>query len=320
MMLPLPQRGFSQSVNVNNINREALGDWLEASALFGDDQFSMTDVADILVEQGVVSTPDYQDEEVEDDDQDLANRIAMEGWVELRNRLKSSGAARNFQVDNDVVKTTGCWTTDPVRSFLVLLSLNPLYTNWAAACREIGDQGLLFERVSANACERIFEGWHVYRAGWSAEGAKSIPHIVADLSDLLGVRGSTNLEDWVGRSAKDAGLDLLCFRQFPDRQECVPYLAIQCASGHNWTSKLQQPSTNTWQGLLGAMYQPMRGLTIPFVVDDLKRKQSCGQIEGPLFDRNRLLSAGSHIDEWMPDMADELIDWCRPRIDLLRRS
>ena len=59
MMLPLPQKGFSQSVNVNNVNREALGDWLEASALFGDDQFSMTDVADILVEQGVVSTPDY---------------------------------------------------------------------------------------------------------------------------------------------------------------------------------------------------------------------------------------------------------------------
>lgn len=318
MMLPLPQKGFSQSVNVNNVNREALGDWLEASALFGDDQFSMTDVADILVEQGVVSTPDYLDEEVEDDDQDLANRIAMEGWVELRNRLKSSGIARNFQVDDDVVKTTGCWTTDPVRSFLVLLSLNPLYTNWAAACREISDQGLLFERVSANACERIFEGWHVYHAGWSAEGAKSIPQIVDDLSGLLGVRGSTNLTDWVGRSAKDAGLDLLCFRKFPDGQECVPYFAIQCASGNNWTSKLQEPSTSRWQKFLDSAFRPMRGLTIPFVIDDRKMAQSCLEIEGPLFDRNRLLSAGSHIDGWMADMADELIDWCRPRIELLR--
>lgn len=313
-MLSLPEEGFNRPVTPKNLDRPIMGDWLEASALFVGVEFSQSDVADILVEQGVIGLSDAAPTE---GIQDVASAIAEEGWSEMRNRMDASGGAKTFEVNGDRITTKGDWKEDPIRAFLVLLSLMPLYPKWSEACRDIGQQGSLFEKVSAKACERIFEGWHVYHAGWSANGPKKVAQIVEDLVGLMGVGGNPNLGEWAPKSAKDAGLDLMCFRRFPDARECIPYFAIQCASGANWKTKLQQPSCNEWQGFLGARFQPTRALTIPFVVDSLEMAQKCGRIEGPLFDRNRLLSAGSHVVDWMADIADELINWSQPRIELL---
>ena len=313
-MLPLPEKGFNQPVTPMNLNRPIMGDWLEASALFCGAEFSQSDVADILVEQGVIGLGDADPTEGE---QDVANAIAEEGWSEMRSRMDASGGAKTFDVAGDRITTNGDWRDDPVRAFLVLLSLMPLYPKWANACREVGQQGSLFEAVSAKACERIFEGWQVYHAGWSANGPKTVAQIVADLVGLMGVRGNPNLGEWAPKAAKDGGLDILCFRAFPDQRECVPYFAIQCASGANWTTKLHQPATGKWKTWLDSAFEPTRALMIPFVVDRVEMGQRCLEIAGPLFDRNRVLSAGSNIENWMADIADDLINWSRPRIELL---
>lgn len=314
-MLELPVKGFSRSVTKNNVNRSVMGDWLEASVLFCDDDISTSDVADILVEQGVV---DANESSTGDGQQDLASGIAEEGWIEIRNRHLVSGDPTTYRIDGKRLRKTADWQTEPVRSFLMLLSLAPLYPKWAEACREIGDQGALFEKVSARACAKIFSGWEVYEAGWSANGPKNVATVVQDLISDLGVRGNANLGEWAPQSAKDGGLDILCYRKFDDDEECVPFFSIQCASGADWVHKTAQPSTNKWKTYLDSAFQPTRALMIPFVVDREKRRQKCLEIEGPLFDRTRLLSVGQEVDNWMGDIAQELTDWCTPRAELLQ--
>jgi hypothetical protein len=314
-MLPLPVKGFSRSVTKNNIDRSIMGDWLEASALFCGETFSINDVVDILVESELV---DRVTEHETDSDQDLAYGIAEEGWTEIRNRVRHSGVSSAYRMHDKTVEPTAPWQSDPVRSFLIVLSLAPLYPKWAEACRAVGDQGLLFERVSARACKEIFREWTIYEAGWSAAGPKTVSDIVADMVGTLGVRGNANLGDWAPIHAKDGGLDLICFRAFPDLRECVPWYAIQCASGSNWKEKLHQPSTNKWKTYLDSSFEPTRALMIPFVVDRESMMQRSLDICGPLFDRTRLLSVGQGIQDWMDDIKTELVDWCAPRIELLK--
>ena len=43
-MLSIPSVGFNRSVNKNNIAFDLLGDWIEASVMFGDDDVSKTDI------------------------------------------------------------------------------------------------------------------------------------------------------------------------------------------------------------------------------------------------------------------------------------
>lgn len=314
-MLPLPVRGFSRSVSKNNIDRSIMGDWLEASALFCGESFSINDVLDILIEQGLVDRDASDDVESE---QDLAYGIAEEGWNEIRNRLSHSGPSNAYQLVLKTVQPIASWQADPVRSFLIVLSLAPLYPTWADACRAINDQGSLFEKVSARACSAIFQGWTIYEAGWSPTGPKTVSDIVTDMVSKLGVTGNANLGEWAPLRAKDGGLDLICFRAFPDMHECVPWYTIQCASGANWTEKLHEPSTNKWKTYLDSSFEPTRALTIPFVVDRQSKKQRSLDICGPLFDRNRLLSVGQGVANWMDDLKPELIAWCEPRIALLK--
>jgi hypothetical protein len=316
-LLSLPEEGFRRSVTANNVNRSIMGDWLEASALFAGEAFSTNEVVDILVEQGVVDLELDSDAENE---QGLAYGIAEEGWTELRNRLAASGPSPCYEIAEKFVKPTAHWSADPVRSFLITLSLAPMYPKWAEACRAIGEQGLLFEKVSARACAEIFSGWVIYEAGWSPTGQRTVGQIVQDMISDLGVRGNANLGEWAPRAAKDGGLDLICFRQFPDQRECVPLFAIQCASGADWIKKLHQPSTNKWKTFLDSAFEPTRALTIPFVVDRNQMLRHSLDICGPLFDRNRLLSAGQGLADWMNDIRQELIDWCQPRIELLHAA
>jgi hypothetical protein len=316
-MLPLPEEGFDRSVNVNNVNRSAMGDWLEASALFSGESFSKSDVIDVLVEQAVVDLTSDVDATGE---QGLAYAIADEGWAELRNRMAASGPSTGYTILEKSVEPTGSWTDDPVRSFLIILSLTTLYPNWAKACRAVGEQGLLFEKVSARACSRIFAGWTIYEAGWSPTGPKTVPQIVQDMVSQLGVQGNPNLGDWVPQSAKDGGLDLMCFRSFPDQREFSPLYAVQCASGANWKSKTHQPNTNSWQIWLSSSFAPSKALIVPFAVDRDEMRLRATEISGPLFDRNRILSVGQGVEGWMGDIRQELIDWCQPRVELLREA
>ena len=171
------------------------------------------------------------------------------------------------------------------------------------------------QRLTYASFQQLFGSWTIYRAGWSPSGGKDIPAIVHEISALLGTPGHADPHVWTGRRANDAGLDLLCFRGFPDARDCVPMIAVQCASGANWISKLTEPVPNVWGKILDASFNPTRALAIPFVIDKEELRRRCATIEGPLFDRNRILSASTHDANWVDQaLQNDINNWLEPRV------
>jgi len=280
-MLEIPKKYFSRSVNAINIRTVTLADWLEASLLFDETEIAKSDVVDVLIEEQIC----------DGDAQDLANEIADRGWAEIRLRQSWGGVSSNLSISANRLTFDADWRDDPIRAFLVMLSVLQLYPEWAEAHRNFSVQGELFERVAEELCPGLLPGWTTVRAGWSPENAVTIDIIVADLCERLNTRGSLRLDEWTSDSANDGGLDLVCYREFADTREATPTYFLQCASGTNWRSKIHTPSAMSWMKYLDAAVQPSTGIVAPFVIssEEIKHAGLSGQIA--VFDRIRLLHA-----------------------------
>ena len=305
-MLELPKIGFNRSVDQINVDRIKLADWLEASVVFGDGDVSRAAIADVLAEEGVAG------------DQDIGNAVADEGIAQLALRLSRAPSITTFEVVGTDIEKRVDWREHVGSSFVLLLSLSPLYPQWALANRDYITQGLLFERFCEVVCSRLFSGWDVCRTGWTPNGQADIPTIVQYLSTRLFTSGHADPATWAGQHANDAGLDLLCYRPFGDDRQGLPYYTLQCASGVGWTGKLHQPCTKEWMKLLDAAFEPTRGLLIPFEVESDEIKRRSLRIGGPLLDRTRLLGAAGNTNAWLPDaLVADLLAWLEPRVQSL---
>lgn len=310
-MLQIPQVGFRQSVNKSNVDKNPLADWLEATVLFDEAAVAKSDVVDILVEFQICA----------DEGQDLAHQIASDGWDELRLRKSWGGLPTAFNISANRVEDETDWKEDPIRSFFLLLSMLKIFPDWAKDHQDHVNQGNLFEEVVELICPAILPGWEVFRAGWSPDNAKAVPEIVEELCGRIHVSGALDLEEWHAPAAKDAGLDLVCYREFPDKREAMPIYFLQCASGKNWRQKITTPNANLWQKLLNSAVQPSTAIAAPFVIDspELKRAALEGQIA--VFDRLRMVSAANTAEIALPDaLTKRLIAWMTPRVASIPRA
>ena len=281
-----------------------MADWLEASLIFCDEQLSKSDVVDVLIEEQICPS----------DRQDMAHGIANMGWSELKARHQQSGGGMNVNVSRTRVEVPDNynWIDEPVRAFLLVLSIMRLYPGWASQHRNAPRQGELFERVVEELCPGLLPGWRTYRAGWSPGSAVSIPQIVRDLCERLHTKGSSDLDDWASEAAKDGGLDIVCYRSFPDKKEPVPAFFLQCASGTNWRLKIDTPNPYEWTKYLNAAVQPVTGIAAPFVINtkEMRRAGLHGQII--VFDRLRLMSALLTEGLTLSDkLRTELVEWIK---------
>lgn len=280
-MLKIPGKNFSRSVNTINIETNTLADWIEASLLFDENEVSKSDIVDILIEENICA----------DGGQDLAHEIADRGWAEIGTRKRWGGVPDQLVIEGARIKDTSDWRQDPTRAFFLVLSIQQYFLEWAERHRNFSVQGELFERVIEEICPGLLPGWRVVRAGWSPDNAVSIVNIVEELCGHLNTLGSLRLDLWVPDAAKDGGLDIVCYREFPDTREATPTYFLQCASGTNWRSKIHTPNANEWKTYLDAAVQPSTGIVAPFVIgtDEVRRAGLSGQIT--VFDRIRLLHA-----------------------------
>lgn len=310
-MLQIPEVKFGYSATQSNVDANAMCDWLEACTLFDDKTVSKGDVVDILMENQICS----------DKNQDLAHLIADEGWDEMERRKRWGGVPEYVMLTGTRIESAMNWQDDPIRSFLVLLSILRIYPDWAKGHQAHGVQGDLFEKVVEAICPNLLPGWITYRAGWSPDNTKNIPAIVKALCERIYTAGATDLDDWLITAGNDGGLDLVCYRQFLDEREAAPMFFIQCASGKNWRTKVDTPNPDLWQKLLNAAVRPSTGIAAPFVIDpkELKTAALVGQIV--VFDRLRLLSA---VQESAINLDDqfkaEILAWMQPRVDALPRA
>lgn len=303
-MLALPARGFNRSVNIHNVELGACCDWLEASVLFADDDLGGADIVDILRENEIYSEQSFAWELVND----------AFSVIQKRGRIIGEGYPVGLRGPTRLGKRDS-WELYPAYAFCLVLSLPTSYPAWT---RMFGpnftEQGELFEALTAESIQASLTGWAVYRTGWTRSAPSRLSSVVGEVASLLG-EATGDLVRWSRRKANEAGLDLVCFRPFPDGRVGVPTYLFQCASGNDWRKKMKQPDLDIWTKIITFASHPKKAFSIPFALSDEEYLYGCAVVNGLLLDRHRLLAPGRITRNWLSaDLASRLIAWARPRI------
>lgn len=306
-MLALPPKGFARSITKHNVDIAICCDWIEACALFGDGEASGSDVVDILRENEIYATQEFAWE--------LVNNVFLA--IRERKRVLGDGYPLHVQAGMRVVSDAP-WQDAAPYAFCLALSLSKAYPNWAQAFgQDFGLQGKLFEDLTAEAVAMTFNGWEVHQTGWSATEPNHIATVVRNVAELIGeVTGE--VWRWSAKRAKEAGLDLLCFKPFPDNRAGFPIMLFQCASGKDWKSKLHQPELRVWTKIVSFTIDPQKALAMPFALDPDDFRNHANVVNGLLLDRDRLLVPGRANREWISDgLRNRMQAWVEPRIGTL---
>ena len=303
-MLALPPKGFARSINKHNVDMAICCDWIEACALFGDGEASGSDVVDILRENEIYDSQDFAWE--------FVNNIFAA--IRERKRILGHGYALRVEAGTRVV-CNQVWQDVAPYAFCLTLSLAKAYPDWWQTFgQDFGPQGRLFEDLTAEAVAATFNGWEVHQTGWAALEPNLIANIVHDVAGRIGeVTGE--VRRWSAKRAKEAGLDLLCFRPFPDGRAGFPVMLFQCASGRDWRSKLHQPEIRVWTKIVSFTIDPQKAFAMPFALDSDDFRYHSNVVNGVLLDRDRLLIPGQVNRDWTSsDLRDRLRVWVEPRL------
>ncbi len=308
-MIVIPEVGMRYSARQHNVKLDALCDWIEANVLFEEESgFSQSEAVDVLLEEEVYGQRDFAWEMVED------------AWRELQRRVKCVATGASFSVSGQRIRGHGSWRDNPAHAFCLLLAFAKWYRCWS---REFGEdyteQGDLFEEMTKQSLQKQFSGWSIYRTGWSRTNTTDLISIVKEVASRLG-ESVGEVGRWTTSRAKDAGLDLLCHRPFPDKRVGVPVFLIQCASGADWLDKLHTPDIKIWTKIVIFTVQPKKAFATPFALLDDAFRMNCNIVDGMLLDRYRLLAPGNGETDWLSQpLRDRLLAWMEPRVADLPR-
>ena len=312
-MLTLPDNGMLRSTETHNIRFDILCDWIEGSILFDENEgeFSVMDVVDVLIDEDIYEK------------QDFAQDIVNDAWNELERRLNWVGQGTPFLFEHSRVKRTVSWQDTPAHSFCVLLSLAQCYTRWSR-CVSDGDyntQGEIFELLTQESLKKQFSDWQIKRTSWSSTQPTRLLEVVNQIADCLGETTGNDISTWAKSKDKDAGLDLLCYRPFPDNRSGFPVYLMQCASGQNWKEKVSEPNIDWWQQLIKFVVRPKKAFAIPFALSDDDFRRQCVRVQGLFLDRYRLLTAARYHEKWVSSsLKDQIIEWAMPKVNQLPRN
>ena len=311
-MFAFPQRGIARSVEAHNVDLDVLSDWIEGSVLFiyeNGEAVAKANIVDSLCDAQIYER------------QAFAWEIVSDSWGELRRRRASMGDTYPLQLGADTVERLVDWRQVPAHSFCLTLSFAKWYPEWARGFgSDFREQGELFELMTREALEALFQGWKFHLTGWSRTHRKKLGKVVAEVAGLLS-ESVGKVEQWTKPTANEAGLDLLCYRPFLDGRVGVPVYLLQCASGGNWQDKLHTPNLDIWMKIVQFAAKPRKAFATPFPFLDHDFVMNCNLVNGLLLDRYRLLSAGAANPNWLSvGLAQRMIAWMEPRIAALPRA
>lgn len=308
-MLAIPGKGMSWSVDAHNVLLDVLCDWIEGSILFDDEELSASDVVDTLCDGEIYEDQNFAWERVED------------AWRELRRRHNWLGNGHPLKINSLNAKRKYAWRESAAHSFCIALSLAKWYPDWARSFgQDFTKQGELFETLTKESLQKMFSGWEIDATGWTRTKTQKLHKVVSKVAERLGEPIGSKIS-WTRPEAKDAGLDLLCYRPFPDGRVGIPVYLMQCASGANWKNKTSTPNVNTWRNLIQFTSEPKKAFATPFALLDDEFKINCLPVNGLLIDRYRLLSPARDNLNWVSmNLQKDLIKWLRPRINKLPKA
>jgi hypothetical protein len=306
---------------------ECHADWLELRALLaGDLNSSLSDLARAIRSAGTIeavieqqmrdegSSPDASWDWGEDFEEeispaefmerrdDLSEAVTDRASDELDDRALACGDAYPFTRGPQHLQARR-YAVRSVYVFLLLLSTDGV---------RAGPPGLaateLFEDLAAVAAQSFFgrhEDVHVYHFGFPRRRTlRGFKPALDELCVRLGEGGSARSRP-DQRHQKDAKLDLVTWRSFPDGRMGQLVAFGQCAAGADWTEKLSelQPRAFTGKWLTEPLgVEPTRMFFCPFRIE--REGWETKVIDGGLlFDRCRIAHHCAEVD-------DELLDGC----------
>ncbi len=303
-MLALPTKGLYRSVNVHNSNLDVFCDWIEASLLFSEDkELTGADIIDVLIEEELY------------DRQDFAWEFVSDALNEIRRRQSWLATGCPIEIRGIRLTKRVAWREIPAYSFCLTLSLAKWYPEWARSFgTNFTQQGELFELLTETSLRLILSGWTIQPTGWTRARTSELPTVVSKVAALLG-EAVGDIGRWASPRAKEAGLDLLCYRPFPDNRVGMPVYLTQCASGRDWEGKLHTPRLEIWSKLIQFASAPKKAFATPFAFLDDEFLRNCALVDGMLLDRYRLLSPARQNPDWVPEeLKTSLVTWLEPRV------
>ena len=302
-MLPIPTT--ISGLGYEDVDETSVyADWVECSALVRGDSISKADVKECFSEIDSFNS------------ENTPAKIA-DIWSELDRRKRHLGQCSPLSITENRI-TAASWHDYVAYSFCLLLSYSKSNQEWEQKfCKDYQAQGALFEHISAAALKSIMKNWKVRPTGWSYANStniqKQIKGIATDIGEQIGSESPRAID-------KDGGVDILCYRQFPDERGNYPVFFVQCATGRNWVDKRGEDALRLWRNWIHFRTPNLlsRGLAVPFALGDetFRQTQVCGDCL--ILDRIRLFSHGATESEWLEkDHCYKIKSWIAEKLKSL---
>lgn len=303
-MYVLPEKGISPSKTVHNCDKIAVADWVLASSLFGEEDVSRVDVLDALMESQVYS------------DQKFCQEFVADIWRLLENFFADISSPC-ITYDSRAIRSNSNWKADKALAYCLTASLRYYYEAWSKKCGNYLVQGQILEELTRLSLSAHHPNIVFKTTGWSGinnnqKFSELVNQICSDANFT-----ELGLDLWDTGMVKDKGLDVYGYFQSKGRRPSAPFLMFQCASGGNWKDKRGTPDISTWKSIIQTYSTPLRGMAIPFLVNEIDFQQSLIIIQGPLLDRSVLLSGINGNGALDQDLQDSIDEWVESRIDKL---
>ncbi|MEC4024245.1 hypothetical protein VSO52_15785 [Pseudomonas fulva] len=303
-MYVLPDKGIRPSRSVHNCDIIAIADWILASALFSEEDVSRADVLDALMESQAYS------------DQKFCQEFVADVWRLLENFFEEIHSPC-LEYHSRAIRSNAPWQSDQALSYCIAASLRLIYEAWSKQCGDYVQQGQILEELTRLSLGSHHPNITFKTTGWS--GVTSNLKFNQLVNQICNDANFTeqNLTLWDTGAVKDKGLDVYGYFQSKGRRPSAPFLMFQCASGGNWRDKRGTPDLNIWKDIMQTYSMPVRGMSIPFLVNEVDFQHSLIIIQGPLLDRSTLLSGINGNGALGQDLEDSINDWVGSRIDKL---
>ena len=252
-----------------------LADWLELQALISPDGNSSRGDLESALRVAALFEPD--------DDERLEQQT-LEVFSELEQRIGAAKEAYPFTIDYGVLQTKPDWELIPAYVFCLCLS----YFGWTISSTSTINPRKLFEQISCTAAKGYLQGEAVGFGAPRTELPSSFPEAISALCERLGEGDGYGGESSLNR--QDDHLDLVAWKNFPDKLPSKIVMFGQCASGKHWRDKLAelQPEPFWGQWMARAHVSPLvRSFFVPYRIERAWWRYTAGN-SGVVFDRCRI--------------------------------
>lgn len=302
-MYALPENGISPSVNKHNCSLFSVADWIMASCLFLEEEISKSDVSDILIEDQAYS------------DQDFCSQFIDNVWINISDFIDTANIS-SLVVNGRTITPIQQWKEDSALSYCLTASLRKAYPAWAKKHANYLVQGSILEDLTRLALSQHHPNIKFTTTGWSGiRDNGSFSDLVRRICEETRF-SEKDLSLWDNGRVKDLGLDVYGYYPGHGNRPSTYFMMFQCASGDNWIDKRSTPNLEIWADILKTYTSPIRGMAIPFLIEETEFSQSLIVIKGPLLERKMLLS---DINQGMlpAELIVQINNWVTERIENL---